>query len=178
MNTLKEIIQLKKELLDIQERLKQSIENVNDIKFHLQVTKFSINRKVCQADNSLILKKKRIESQKNMSGKLLNKVKKTVILYNNINKKIPPKRQWVADYCKERENGIDPDQFFDFYQSRGWLVGKLRMKDWHAAVRTWERYRKGKEENKPPIYDDGRKYIWDSKIQRYRHSVSGTIYIP
>lgn len=46
-------------------------------------------------------------------------------------------------YCQERENGIDAEEFFDFYESKGWYVGKNKMKDWKACVRTWERNRKG-----------------------------------
>ena len=51
----------------------------------------------------------------------------------------PPTVEQVSDYCRERGNGIDPQAFVDFYTSKGWMVGKNRMKDWKAAVRTWER---------------------------------------
>lgn len=47
----------------------------------------------------------------------------------------------INDYCCLRDNGIDADQFYDFYQSKGWLVGKNKMKDWKAAIRNWERNR-------------------------------------
>lgn len=48
----------------------------------------------------------------------------------------------INDYCQERNNGIDAEMFFDFYESKGWKIGKYPMKDWKAAVRTWERSRK------------------------------------
>ena len=50
----------------------------------------------------------------------------------------------IQDYCIERNNNIDASQFYDYYESNGWKVGKNSMKDWKAAVRTWERseYRK------------------------------------
>ena len=51
----------------------------------------------------------------------------------------------VSAYCAERKNGIDPQQFIDHYESNGWRVGKNPMKDWRAAVRTWERNRSSKE---------------------------------
>ena len=51
----------------------------------------------------------------------------------------PPTVDEVAAYCQERGNGIDPEAFVDFYASKGWMVGKNPMKDWKAAVRTWER---------------------------------------
>ena len=53
----------------------------------------------------------------------------------------PPSLEEVEAYCKERGNTVDAAQFIDFYASKGWLVGKVTMKDWKAAVRTWERNR-------------------------------------
>ena len=51
----------------------------------------------------------------------------------------PPSVEEVRVYCAERKNSVDPERFVDFYASKGWLVGKSRMKDWRAAVRSWER---------------------------------------
>ena len=50
----------------------------------------------------------------------------------------------IKAYCIERGNKVDAQHFFDYYESNGWRVGKNSMKDWKAAVRTWERseYRK------------------------------------
>ena len=45
----------------------------------------------------------------------------------------------VKAYCVERKNNVDPQHFIDYYESNGWKVGKNPMKDWKAAVRTWER---------------------------------------
>lgn len=45
----------------------------------------------------------------------------------------------VRAYCLERNNKVDPQSFVDFYESKGWMIGKNKMKDWKAAVRTWER---------------------------------------
>ena len=52
---------------------------------------------------------------------------------------IPPSVDDVREYCNERNNGIDPQAVVDWYTSNGWKVGKNPMKDWKAAVRTWER---------------------------------------
>ena len=51
----------------------------------------------------------------------------------------PPTVDQVRAYCKERNNGVDADAFVDFYSSKGWKVGTNPMKDWQAAVRTWEK---------------------------------------
>tara|TARA_R100000734_G_C3270133_1_gene66312 strand:+ start:139 stop:756 length:618 start_codon:yes stop_codon:yes gene_type:complete len=45
----------------------------------------------------------------------------------------------VKNYCILRKNNVDPETFIDFYESKGWMVGKNKMKDWKAAVRTWEK---------------------------------------
>ena len=52
---------------------------------------------------------------------------------------IPPSVDEVRTYCTERGNGVDAERFVDYYTARGWLAGKSKMKDWKAAVRTWER---------------------------------------
>ena len=50
----------------------------------------------------------------------------------------PPTSAEVAQYCRERNNNVNADRFIDFYSSKGWRVGNQPMKDWKAAVRTWE----------------------------------------
>lgn len=55
----------------------------------------------------------------------------------------------VAEYCKERNNGIDPEEFIAHYESNGWMVGKTKMKDWKSAIITWEKSRKRKETSSP-----------------------------
>ncbi|MBR4930390.1 MAG: hypothetical protein IKZ00_06265, partial [Bacteroidaceae bacterium] len=52
---------------------------------------------------------------------------------------IPPTVEDVRAYCIERGNSISPEAFVDFYASKGWMVGKNKMKDWKAAIRTWEK---------------------------------------
>lgn len=51
----------------------------------------------------------------------------------------PPTLSEVENYCLERNNNVDAARFVDYYTSNGWKVGKNGMKDWKAAVRTWER---------------------------------------
>lgn len=59
------------------------------------------------------------------------------------NRFAPPTIEEVSEYCKERGNKVDPQKFVDFYTMKGWMVGKNKMKDWKAAVRTWERESSG-----------------------------------
>ena len=58
---------------------------------------------------------------------------------NNINTKFQkPTLQEITQYCRERKNQIDSEQFFYHYETNGWKVGKNPMKSWKAAIRTWE----------------------------------------
>lgn len=71
------------------------------------------------------------------------------------NRFVPPTVEEVSAYCQQRNNGIDPQQFVDFYESKGWMVGKNKMKSWEACVRTWEKRRKDDMKTRPePIKDE------------------------
>lgn len=52
---------------------------------------------------------------------------------------VKPSINEIDDYCRERGNAVDPERFWNFYESKGWMVGKSKMKDWKACVRTWEK---------------------------------------
>lgn len=62
---------------------------------------------------------------------------------------VTPSLSEIRDYCTERNSNIDPEEFYDFYSSKGWLIGKTPMKDWKAAFRGWERNHKAKAEKDP-----------------------------
>lgn len=78
----------------------------------------------------------------------------------------PPTLEEVRDYCCERMNTVDPEAFIDFYASKGWMIGKDKMKDWKAAVRTWERRNStrntgGKQNKTADMLDESYKMIAD-----------------
>jgi transcription elongation factor len=50
----------------------------------------------------------------------------------------PPTLQQVADFCRKRKNSVNPEKWMAHYQSNGWKVGRNAMKDWKAAIVTWE----------------------------------------
>ena len=87
--------------------------------------------------------------------KFLNNLKLSKSTTNNNNKEIiinnkyfiKPTVQDINIYCSERQNKIDAEAFYDFYESKNWKIGKNKMKDWRAAVRTWER----RETKKPTM---------------------------
>ena len=77
-----------------------------------------------------------------------------VVNVNVNNKKfIKPKLEEIKEYCKERNNNVDAERFYNFYESKGWMVGKNKMKDWKASVRTWEQ----KEDKLPQWFNENYK---------------------
>jgi hypothetical protein len=72
---------------------------------------------------------------------------------NENNTFTPPSAFDVLDYCKERKNYVDAETFIAFYQSKGWMVGRNKMKDWKACVRTWEKSSLGQIKQQEPIED-------------------------
>ena len=59
--------------------------------------------------------------------------------YHDMSKRFKkPSIEEIINYCKERNNNVNPNKFYDFYETKGWYVGKNKMKDWKACVRTWE----------------------------------------
>jgi len=63
-----------------------------------------------------------------------------------------PTLEDVKQYCIERNNGVDAQRWYDYYSSNGWRVGKNPMKDWKAAVRTWERNGVEKKQEHPKSF--------------------------
>lgn len=63
----------------------------------------------------------------------------------NTHRFVTPSIDEVRAYCLERKNNVDAERFVNFYASKGWMVGKNKMRDWKACVRTWERESAGKQ---------------------------------
>ena len=68
---------------------------------------------------------------------------------------VPPTVEQVAEYVRSRGSNVDPKGFIDFYEAKGWMVGKTPMKDWKAACRnaeSWERWKKPDSDGKGDPY--------------------------
>ncbi len=91
-------------------------------------------------------------TQKN---KILKKEKPQVVKsQRNI---IPPEKEWIEKYCRERNNGIDAQSFLDYYTNTKWRIGKppgYPMVDWESAIRNWEKRNNKDNPSKPIITDD------------------------
>ena len=66
----------------------------------------------------------------------INNIKEIKIINKYFKK---PSVEEIKNYCLERNNNVDPEAFYDFYESKDWFIGKSKMKDWKAAIRNWER---------------------------------------
>lgn len=84
----------------------------------------------------------------------------------NIKRKFEkPTIEQIQEYCIERNNGINAEAFYDFYESKNWYVGKNKMSDWKACVRTWERRQQTKETKKEDSFNKILKEVYDGTIQ-------------
>lgn len=84
----------------------------------------------------------------NVADRILDKNRNNNTLSNNSRFSKPCLQEIVA-YCEERRNSVNAEAFFNFYESNGWKVGKSPMKDWKAAIRTWEQRAKQEKRTSP-----------------------------
>ena len=85
----------------------------------------------------------------NLDTKCIHSIDKNSIDKNSIDKKrfVKPTLEQIKEYCLERNNNIDSERFFNYYEANGWVQGKSRkpIKDWKACIRTWEQTEKKKD---------------------------------
>lgn len=82
--------------------------------------------------------------QQHMVQHMGNENENENIIINNKEKGVKREKQKptldeVKVYCQERNRGVDAEKFFNYYESNGWKVGKNTMKNWKAAIHTWEK---------------------------------------
>ena len=97
---------------------------------NIDVTQSNIDVTKC---NTEIEKELYIDIEKDIELKKSNEKKTKTKVF------VIPTILEIKEYCKERKNNVDAEKFFDYYESKGWLVGKTKMKNWHAAIRNWEK---------------------------------------
>lgn len=118
-------------MLDDNKSYTKRIQHVYEMETQVRLGKDSIGKDSIDKDNNIG------DSEESQNGKPVKKRKQFK----------PPSVEEVKDYCIERNNNVNAEAFVDFYESKGWMVGKNKMKDWKAAVRNWER-----SENKKTSY--------------------------
>ena len=123
-------------------------------------TKFKEEKNKLSLDNNLVYQMATIGTHSIDKNSIDKNIKEKEI-YKEKEKFKKPTLEEVKEYCKERNNGINAENFIDFYESKDWFIGKNKMKDWKACVRTWERNNSKKELDLPK---------WFGKEQDISHS--------
>lgn len=103
-----------------------------------------------EKSDTISQKQEKVEQKEIKYSSFNNNIKENninIIKEKNCNYFKKPTVDEIKEYCKERQNNVDANTFYDFYESKGWLVGKVKMKDWKACVRTWEKYRQNNKED-------------------------------
>ena len=108
-------------------------------------------------ENQLQLNTNKLNTNKLNTNKLnTNELEGKQHAKRKSSKFVAPTVEEVKAYCDERNNGIDAQRFVDYYQARGWMTGKNRIKDWKACVRTWERNSYGNTTRKKKTNNDSK----------------------
>ena len=100
---------------------------------------------------NLISENLRAENREQLNTKELN----TKELNTKSYRFTPPAREEVQAYIMEQGYSVDAERFVDYYTSNGWMVGRTKMKDWRAAVRTWQKKtRDAPRQDRPRDFND------------------------
>ncbi len=113
---------------------------------------------ICDGGNSINVKQVLTKKLKNNNTSNNNNT-----TYSNKKRFVKPSIDDIMNYCQERNNNICAETFYDFYETKDWKVGKNKMKDWKACVRTWEKRDAKNNKSKIDIhleeYLKGKKYL-------------------
>ena len=121
-----------------QKKAIKKLEKIGFIETSLKGMPATLHFKILENKISTYLKTSFKETSKQDLKKLkTNKNKEIIITNKNNNKK--PSVEEIKDYCLERNNGIDAEQFYHFYESKDWKIGKEKMKSWKSCIITWEK---------------------------------------
>ena len=131
-------------------------------KRHIKINMLQVINLITKDLETSFQKNKKLDCEKidTNSNNINNNKNSNKEIYKERFKK--PTLEEVKEYCEERNNGIDAETFINFYESKGWMVGKNKMKDWKACIRTWERNRKPNKDKK--LTDDEYEKYWEERL--------------
>ena len=135
------------ELTRMHEMIGSETENAKRVRKHRLLQSnaklLQSNADVTECNSDVMQCNTDIEKDKELDKELDIKETTTKVVVKKKRQKFEkPTKQQVDDYCKELKVTFDADKFIDYYESKGWYVGKSPMKDWKATVRNWLRQEK------------------------------------
>lgn len=140
-----------------------------DLLASITTDKNKVYQIVGKLDTSRIQDVSRMDSEVSIGKSSVDKVSiDKIISADKPRRFTKPTVEDISAYCKERGNAVNPQLFFDFYKAKGWYIGKNPMKDWKAAVRTWEQSEKrnaaavNDKPSKPPEQERRKFYYTDT----------------
>ena len=110
---------------------------------------------ICPAIKEKEIKEKEIKGNNN-----IKREKKKAEKAETAKRFTPPSLEEVKCYISERKSSIDAESFVAFYTSKNWLIGKNKMRDWKAAIITWENRQRDYSTNKQTVFKEVNK-IWE-----------------
>ena len=124
----------------IQRRYLEAVSRRKDVELDgryllLAISEIGENVYILHKNADILPKNADISKQSKVEKSKVNKSKESVRAVRFT----PPTLDEVKEYCRERGNGVDAEKFCAYYGANGWRVGKNPMKDWKAAVRSWEK---------------------------------------
>lgn len=133
-------------MLDIQNFIGQSSNEADRIRAYRESIKSDIelNKAIGNSKSVTNVRQMNDICTTDIRDKILEKkeVNTNVFTKKKENTFTPPTVDEVKEYCKQRNNNIDAELFVAFYESKGWYVGKNKMKSWKSAIVTWEKSNK------------------------------------
>jgi len=121
-----------------QKKAIKKLEEIGFIETSLKGMPATLHFKILENKISTYLKTSFKETSKQDLKKLKTNKNKEIIINNKNNNKKPSVEE-IKQYCLERNNGIDAEQFYHFYESKDWKIGKEKMKSWKSCIITWEK---------------------------------------
>ena len=119
---------------------KRNVSNVSNVHSQDKVSNVDFQTPITSTTPTTPIGNSISNSNRNMDKELIKELEKEELAkIKKTSRFVPPTIEQVKEYCAERKNSVDAERFVSYYDSNGWKVGKNPMKDWKAAVRTWER---------------------------------------
>lgn len=87
---------------------------------------------------------------------------------------VPPTLEEVTNYCLDRRNGINPEEWWCYYDAKGWMIGKNKMVNWQSAIRTWEIRNKNHERQQQSNTASYQQQQQQQRMREYAEAIADT----